>query len=436
MQSECNYFGIDIGTATSCCFQWTNKEANNTNPYTPLTQSVVLLAKKIKVGEDAIKGYNSDKQCLLYNVKRIIGRDVAEIPQCDKDHFPYKLDVREDRTAIILPEGNRAGREYIFPEEVYTEIVKSLLPPSFNQLKGKKYVVVTVPEKFNAKQRAATIHSVECLGFDEVRLFSEPCAAAFSYFHMEHIKKSQTFVVFDFGGSTLDIAVIHFADNNFKVLAVGGHPYLGGIDIDNAIIDLMKKKFKITQKISPMLEWKLKHRSESIKMQLTYNQQVVVESIELFESYPVEVNRITITKAELDKVINPILTSAVEMAYQEVSKTAEFKRGEISMILLAGGTSKIRNLDKMVKERFPNCEVSVIDQMSVARGACLQGLFLPSHFISSSLGVLRVGKQSEQSRLAHAANRHSDDRRHYRGSPQYHKDRRGSHRSLQLLSAR
>ena len=97
---------------------------------------------------------------------------------------------------------------------------------------------------------------------------------------------------------------------------------------------------------------------------------------------------------------------------------------------------KIQNLDKMVKERFPNCEVSVIDQMSVARGACLQGLLLYSHFISSSLGVLRVGKQSEQSRLAHAANRHSDDRRHYRGSPQHHKDRRGSHRSLQLLSAR
>ena len=117
MQSECNYFGIDIGTATSCCFQWTNKEATNTNSYRPLTQSVVLLARKTKVGEGAITGYNSDQQCLLYNVKRIIGRDVAEIPQCDKDHFPYKLDVREDRTAIILPEGNRAGREYIFPEE-------------------------------------------------------------------------------------------------------------------------------------------------------------------------------------------------------------------------------------------------------------------------------------------------------------------------------
>lgn len=430
MQSECNYFGIDIGTATSCCFQWSNNEATSSYSFNPLTPSVVLLAKNISVGDKAISRYHLDKQCLLYNVKRIIGRDLAEIPQCDKDHFPYKLDVREDRTAIILPEGNMAGREYIFPEEVYTEIVRSILPPSFSQLKGKKYVVVTVPEKFNAKQRAATIHSVECLGFDKVRLFSEPCAAAFSYFHMGHIKKSQTFVVFDFGGSTLDIAVIHFADNNFKVLAVGGHPYLGGIDIDNAIIDLIKKKFMITQKISPVVEWMLKRKSENIKMELAHNQKIIIKSKDLFEDYPLEVTEITISRTELEDVINPILTFAVEMAYQEISKTAEFKRGEISMVLLAGGTSKIETLKTMVKQKFPNCEVSVIDQMSVARGACLQGLFLPAHFISSSLGVLRDGKRSEQGRLAHAASRHSNDRRHYRGSPQHHKDRRGSHRSL------
>ena len=430
MSSECNYFGIDIGTATSCCYQWSNNDACVSNSYRPLTLSVVLLGKKTKVGEDAIKSYRFDNQCLLYNVKRIIGRDVTEIPQNDKDHFPYKLGVREDRTAIILPQGNKANKSYIFPEDVYTEIVKSILPPNYDQLKGKKCVVVTVPEKFNAKQRAATINSVECLGFDEVRLFSEPCAAAFSFFHKEHIQNSQTFVVFDFGGSTLDIALIHFADHNFKVLAVGGHPYLGGIDIDNAIIDLIKEKFRITQKISPMLEWKLKLKSESIKKALAYSSQIVIRNTELFEDDLVPEAQITISKAELDRVIDPVLTSAVDMAYQEISTTAEFKRGEISMILLTGGTSQIQRLDRMVQERFPLCKISKIDQMSVARGACLQGLFLFGSFISSSLGVLRVSEQPEQRRLAHAANWHSNDRRHHRGAPQHHKDRRGGHSSL------
>ena len=241
---------------------------------------------------------------------------------------------------------------------------------------------------------------------------------------------SQPFVVFDLGGSTLDIALIHFADHNFKVLAVGGHPYLGGIDIDNAIIDLIKEKFRITQKISPMLEWKLKLKSESIKKALAYSSQIVIRNTELFEDDLVPEAQITISKAELDRVIDPVLTSAVDMAYQEISTTAEFKRGEISMILLTGGTSQIQRLDRMVQERFPLCKISKIDQMSVARGACLQGLFLFGSFISSSLGVLRVSEQPEQRRLAHAANWHSNDRRHHRGAPQHHKDRRGGHSSL------
>lgn len=373
MAAESQYFGIDIGTATSCCYQWKNNDASPANAYSILTRSIVFLGKNTYVGEKAVKAFKKREQCILYNVKRIIGRDVFTIPQSDKDHFPYKLDMIEGRTAILLPEGNEAKRKYIFPEDVYTEIVKAVLPPDYKSIKGKKFVVVTVPEKFNDNQRAATINAVKCLGFDEVRLFSEPCAAAFSYFYNRPIDHPLTFVLFDFGGSTLDIAVINISDNNFKVLAVGGNPYMGGIDIDNKFIDLMKEKFGITEELPPMLEWSLKLKSEEIKKTLAYIKKVDIESSEIFDDYPCQQRRITLSRAELDKLIEPVLTSAVEMAYDLVAETAEYKRGEISMILLTGGSSQIDQLDPIIKNRFPKFTIAKLDQMAVARGACLRG---------------------------------------------------------------
>ena len=374
MLSESHYFGIDIGTATSSCYEWINNSASTTTPYNPIIPSVVLLGKTTYVGVKAIAGYNNEKKCIIYNVKRIIGREVSTISQYDKDHFPYKLDTVDGRIAIMLPESNFAKREYIFPEEVYTIIVKALLPPYFDELQGKKYAVVTVPEKFNNNQRTATANAVKCLGFSEVRLFSEPCAAAFSYFESKHVEESKTFVLFDFGGSTLDIAVIRFAQHNFKVLAVAGNPYLGGIDIDNVIIDLIKRKFGVTQKLSPMIEWKLKDVAESIKKVLSFSSQTPLDRDFIDPNFPSSVVNIMIESKEISYLIEPILTNAVDIAYQAISETPEYRRGEISMTLLTGGTSQIPDLGPIIEKKFPNFEICKLDQMSVARGACLRGI--------------------------------------------------------------
>jgi len=72
-------------------------------------------------------------------------------------------------------------------------------------------------------------------GFKEVDFEFEPIAAALDY--EQSITKPQNVVIFDFGGGTLDIAVMRLGDpDNRKVYASGGVD-IAGSDFDGAIIE-------------------------------------------------------------------------------------------------------------------------------------------------------------------------------------------------------
>jgi hypothetical chaperone protein len=62
----------------------------------------------------------------------------------------------------------------------------------------------------------------------------EPIAAALDY--EQSISKPQNVVIFDFGGGTLDIAVMRLGDKNRKVYASGGVD-IAGSDFDRTIIE-------------------------------------------------------------------------------------------------------------------------------------------------------------------------------------------------------
>jgi len=100
--------------------------------------------------------------------------------------------------------------------------------------------LVTVPASFNTDQRNDTLRAAAFAGFQEVRLLDEPTAAFYYFFEQNRGlfegSDTQTVLVFDFGGGTLDVSVIRVmtAEGKLCIDPIGRSRYnnLGGDDID------------------------------------------------------------------------------------------------------------------------------------------------------------------------------------------------------------
>lgn len=90
------------------------------------------------------------------------------------------------------------------------------------------HVTISVPVEFGYKQREATKRAGELAGFRQVRLVEEPVAAAMAYGLEYGDKRARYVLVYDLGGGTLDVAVLHLEDGSYRVVGTSGDPHLGG----------------------------------------------------------------------------------------------------------------------------------------------------------------------------------------------------------------
>ena len=80
--------------------------------------------------------------------------------------------------------------------------------------------VITVPAYFNDSQRKATKDAGTIAGLDVLRIINEPTAAALAYGLDK--KTDQTIAVYDLGGGTFDITILHLGDGVFEVKSTNG----------------------------------------------------------------------------------------------------------------------------------------------------------------------------------------------------------------------
>ena len=78
-------------------------------------------------------------------------------------------------------------------------------------------------------------------------ILQEPLSAAFYRGMMLKIFEkliSQIWLIFDFGGGTLDVALVRISKNSLKTIAIDGNNHLGGQDIDHAMMVYFLQEFK------------------------------------------------------------------------------------------------------------------------------------------------------------------------------------------------
>ena len=345
--------GIDLGTTNSCVAVMeggkpvviANTEGARTTP------SVVAFTKTGErlVGEPAKRQAVTNADKTIASIKRHMGTD-------------YKVDID--------------GKKYS-PQEISAMILQKLKGDAENYL-GEKITeaVITVPAYFNDAQRQATKDAGKIAGLDVKRIINEPTAAALAY-GLDN-EKEQKIMVYDLGGGTFDVSIIEIGDGVIEVLATAGDNRLGGDDFDQKITDYMLAEFKKNEGVDlsndKMALQRLKEAAEKAKKELSsatttnINLPFITATSEGPKHFDMNLTRAKfdeLTHALVERTATPVTTAL---------KDAGLTSGEISKVLLVGGSTRIPAVQDKVKALTSHePSKSLNPDECVALGASVQG---------------------------------------------------------------
>jgi molecular chaperone DnaK len=359
-------FGIDLGTTNSAVavLNGVNPEIIKNNAKdADITPSAVYIGKKgnIRLGEAAKqKTLDVDGDGDVYlEFKRRMGTDYV---------YKFKSSGQERK-----------------PEDLSAEILKSL-KADVQQKTGEvmESSVITVPAAFELHQCDATRKAAQLAGFKDSPLLQEPVAAALAYGFQGDGQKAY-WLVYDFGGGTFDAAVIKAEEGSIHVVNHGGDNFLGGSDIDWAIIEqlLVPRLLKeyaladFSREHSGLGgKWRrpfalLKHYAELAKIELSVNKTSQIEcSFQDLSGESVQFD-CELTQGELIKVAEPIIQRSVEIT-KKVLQEKKLPRESVERIILVGGPTKALYFREMLASQLKiKLDISMDPLTVVARGAAV-----------------------------------------------------------------
>jgi Fe-S protein assembly chaperone HscA len=222
--------GIDLGTTNSLIAVMEPTGPRILSGIVPSVVSVTPSGEVI-VGAEAREMLITHPERSVYSVKRLMGRDAADVQE-ELKLFPFRLAETSDSVLAL-----RLGEKVMTPPEVSAYILRKLKMDAEAALGTPiSQAVITVPAYFNDAQRQATKDAGRIAGLDVLRLVNEPTAAALAYGLDK--RKEGIVAVYDFGGGTFDVSILRLHEGIFEVLATNGDTHLGGDDIDNLLLQI------------------------------------------------------------------------------------------------------------------------------------------------------------------------------------------------------
>src|SRR5688500_2754085 len=280
MADKPRIIGIDLGTTNTCVASVRNKipKVVPTDKGNLILPSVVALSAKgdLLVGGVAKDQMVTNPKNTIWGAKRLIGRKFnSRVVQELKHYYPYDIVEGPDGEAAV----SLGGKTYTLPQ--ISSFVLSQVKIIAEQFLGGKVdaAVISVPAYYNDNQRNAVKEAGRMAGFEVKRSVNERTAAALAYGFNRGL--DQKILMYDLGGGTFDVSVLHVTGNVYEVLATGGDTFLGGVDFDNRVIDYVIEAFKKEAKVdlsqSPVALQRIKSAAEAAKIDLTLMANVVIE---------------------------------------------------------------------------------------------------------------------------------------------------------------
>lgn len=343
-------FGIDLGTTYSCIAYVdetgratviNNQEGTNTTP------SVVNFASptQVVVGQVAKENAVIDPQNTVSLVKTLMGKSNFAISYNGED---------------------------VSPEEASSYILRKLAGDASKLIDAEvKDVVITCPAYFGTAERTATKNAGEIAGLNVIEIISEPTAAAL-YYGCAKEQGEKTVLVYDLGGGTFDVTVMHVSPGKIEMVCSDGNHELGGKNWDDAVMQYLASEFcsetGFDGDFDEYAQQDLRLKAEKAKQQLSTREKVPV----MMDAAGLRA-RVEITRQTFDEITEALLNESIEKTDAAIALAAE--RGyTIDEILLVGGSTRMPQVTKILTEKY-GMEPKILEpDVAVAKGAAIYAL--------------------------------------------------------------
>ena len=387
-----NYVGIDLGTTNSaiCVYDGENIRLFKSPEQNDVTPSAIFIDKRGNkyLGMRAYDSAARNPDNATTKFKRMMGTNT-----------PIKLSAVD----VIMT-----------PEECSAEILKvcfGYLPEEIRN-NPDTGTVITVPAAFNQMQKDATMAAAEMAGLGKVALMQEPVAAVMS--EMRHRKSDGTFLVYDLGGGTLDIAIATSTKGRVSLQAHGGIAMCGGADFDRLIMDNvvkpwlfdhfnLPKNLTVNPKYKKLLRMSL-WAAEKAKIELSSSEEVILAMMDSELGVKDEDEEdiyldIPFTRTALDNLIAERINDSI-VATRETMEKAGLNSNDVERIVFVGGPTHYKPLrDKVSFELGIAASTDVNPMTAVAEGAAVFAESIDwsseSRGRKSSRGTLSAGGKLE-----------------------------------------
>lgn len=388
--------GIDLGTTNSLVAYMKDGEpvcVRDTDGKNALVPSVLYFAQTgdIVVGREAKEKLVSEPERTIYSVKRLMGKSWKDVQQDAEHFFSYRI-LDQDTDALVKV---RVGDRFYTPVELSAHILRELkerVEAALGTAVGK--AVITVPAYFNDTQRQATRDAGKLAGLDVLRIVNEPTAAALAYGIGRTTEGQETVAVYDLGGGTFDISILHIQDGIFEVLSTHGDTFLGGDDFDKALADHWLPAFGAAETYPP-----------EERRQLLSSLRLVAESakkaLSTADRFDTELHgrALHVTRAQFEALTRP-LTERTLHSCRQALQDAQLTPAQIHKVIMVGGSTRMPFVKEAVAAFFgqPVYDALNPDEV-VALGAAVQADILAGNqqdmllldITPLSLGIETVG---------------------------------------------
>lgn len=374
-----SYVGIDLGTSNSAvaCFDG-DKVKLVTNAHGEIsTPSIVRISSSgTSVGMKAKRYLQKDALNTHREFKRLMGTETKTNP--DDQGMSWRA------------------------EQLSSEVLKSLLSDVESQLGFKPdKAVITVPALFELPQSNATAEAGRIAGLSKIELLPEPVASALAA-GWDASNEDGAWLVFDLGGGTFDVSLLESRDGLLRVIAHDGDNFLGGRDIDRAMVDwvltILRDNYSIEFDQKNGTHAKILNQIfqqvERAKIQLSKVEQTMIE-VEFELSDQEIMQDIVIDRNQLEALSKPVIDRALNICKRLLEQQG-LSVDQLQHVVLVGGPANMPVIQKRVASELAAIAAADEDPMAlVAKGAALY---------SATVGLSCIGPQETKSNQTVAPN--------------------------------
>jgi hypothetical protein len=303
----------------------------------------------------------------------VVGRDAERRARLDPSRFEPNPKRRVDEGTLLL------GDTVVPVTDALAAVLRRVTDETSRQLGGAKpdEVRLTHPAQWGPVRRNVLLAAARLAGMgSNLVLVPEPVAAAahFASFPGQSLTPGKALAVYDLGAGTFDIAVVGATQHGFSVLAEDGLPDLGGLDVDQALLEHVGRQVshrdpgRWQRLLRPettgdrRAQRALREDVKAAKEALSRHPQTEVPMPEPFDD-------VLVTRAELEALIRPSLLRSVELLAATI-RTTGMTPDRLVGIYLVGGSSRIPLVATLIAEQLRVVPTS-LDQpeTAVALGA-------------------------------------------------------------------